>query len=1320
MSRIGNSFKNFRDRMRANINIKSQNFVFFLALLLIAILAFVIRISPILRGGQLIKAFDPWIQYYNAEYLNTHSLYEYFHWRDYKSWYPTGIARYNLNPGLPFTVVVIYKIIEFLGIPLSLYDLCYFFPAFMGSVSVIAMYFLGKEIKNRSCGLVAAFFMAFSVGFMSRTMAGFFDNETIGVFATIMTLLYFLKAIRTGKISFSIIGGIFLGYLSFSWGGYLYTLLLIPLIVVIIILTNKYTVNVLIAYAGVIGTSYLVSSLFISYVHNDLVSDMVTGSVFLFIILLIMFHFIYTKKSENPKLYDTLLNLLKWGLVPVALIVAVIIWVAPDLIPFGIGSKFMTILSPLFRDSVALIASVAEHIPSPWSSFYYNTLVPLMLIPLGVYFCFKRSNIADILLVVVTLTLFYFTGSMIRIILIFAPAASLMGAYGLVNVLEIFGGFVGERKASTGRKRRRQVKKTVGNSEVTAVYLIVGFICMAQVFHSVDASINQLSYGSIVTGGVFHDWEESLSWMKNNLDGTDVVVSWWDYGYWLTPIGNVTTVNDNNNLNSKVNGMTGMGFMQTDELASARAFQKLGADYVLVYFTFLVTNLGGDEGKWQWMLRICNDNYEYYKKIGMEEDNWKDNAVFDEDDYTTPAGVKKDSWFDSQLAKLMFWGIPTEAGYPSGSLLGIYNDRIESWSDDDGDSWSSHIPPNGAYESNIFIPIYMGSTGLISSSNGLVKLYKVDYTVLESNFEIQNPKVYDSGYGTFTLKNTGTRDLTIKNVTINGQDHDFAMGKGIQSNSLEAGDEDLVWVDFSQGTYDLNDVVSIEVTAEADGLLNKVDITNSTSNFFVSEAEEGDIKINRENSRVILRGPNEDFVDIYLEVENTGSSVTTLDTYYANSVTNAFDDISIEYLSGSSILDSGEIAHVKIANVPSSKVEFFTSSPRNYVENMIGVMTPNGINDEVLFSSSYENYNISIHDIERIISPEILASTSDAYRYHIPVDLSETHAYSYDNDTSRIYVKVQNTGQQPINYQSVFITLDDSWSYVDPNDWWVASGSISLDPGGEDTVIINIDESNYFDIDVNDELGLKIIGSIGDDPYIAASDVGYIHTVYNQSSIEIIDIVDSDIADISSVSTSNFYANESGRLLIKNTGNEIIQLNESGISINGTLASSVEFIYGSSTLGIQECAIITFNINDTLLDLDATQATSILVNVTTNSSLAYDAIILDVNYNIEIDETASNASANPSGYLNITVINHGLLNTTINAVYINDTYINLGNFSSVILEIDHLGGNVTLSMSMDEVEAWLGGIVINAGSKLKIFIGTQEEAEDEFIIDVDP
>jgi len=1307
MSRLSTSFKNFRDRMRANINVRSQNFLFFIALLLIVILAFVIRISPLLRGGQLIKAFDPWIQYYNAEYINSHTLYEYFNWHDYKSWYPSGIDRFNLNPGLPFTVVVLYKLIIFFGIPISLYDVCYFFPAFMGAISVISMYFLGKEIKSRSCGLIAAFFMAFSVGYMSRTVAGFFDNETIGVFATIMCLLFFLKAIRTGKITFSIIGGLFLGYLTLSWGGYIYVFLLIPIIVIVIILMNKYNSNVLIAYAGVMGTGYLVSSLFINYNYNRLISDIDTGIVFLFMILLIIFHLIYSKKNENPKLYDALINILKWGMVPAALVVAVIIWVAPELIPFGLGSKFMSILSPLMRDSIALVASVAEHIPSPWSSFYYNTLVPLMLIPLGVFFCFKRSNVADILLVILTLTLFYFTGSMVRIILIFAPAASLMGAYGLVSVLEIFGGFIGERKASTSRKRRRQVKKPVGNSEVIAVYFIVGFICMAQVFHAVDQSVNQLSYGSIVTGGVFHDWEESLSWMKTNLAGTDVVVSWWDYGYWLTPIGNVTTVNDNNNLDARVNGRVGMGFMQTNEIYAAKAFQSVHADYVLVYFTFLVTNLGGDEGKWQWMLRICNDNYEYYKSLGMEEDNWKDNAVFDEDEYTTPTGVKKDNWFDSQLAKLMFWGVPTTSGYPSGSLLGIYNDRIESWTDNDGDTWKSHIPDNGAYESNVFIPIYMSETGLISSSNGLVKLYKVDYTVLESSFEILDPKVHDNGYGSFTLKNTGSRDLIIKNMSINGQHHDFSMG---QSNNLEAGSEDLVWVNATTGAYDLDEVVNIEVIAEADGLVKKIELTNQTSNFFVTKVEEEDIEINRENSKIVQT--NSDYADIYLEVENTGMSVVSLDTFYANSINNTFDAISIDYLSGSSILDSGEKAYVKIADIPSAKVDFYELYEE---QNMIGVMTSTGIKDETIFSSSYNNYNISIYDIDRIVSPEILLITDDDYRYHIPVDLSKSHAYCYDNDTTRLNINVKNTGHLPIDIYSVYITLNDSWIQIDGSDYWTDSGSLNLNPGGEEMLSVNVDESKYFNIDVNDEVGIKIIGSKGTEVFIAASDVGYIHTVNDQSSIEIIENVDSDIADIVSVSTSNIYANESGHILIKNTGNEAIQLDTSNIKINGTLANNVDFISGSETLGMQECAIITFDIEDTLLD--TTQATHVLVNVTTNSSVAYDTIVLPVNYNIEINESST---ASASGSLNIVVINHGLLNITINNLYINDTYIDLGNFSSVNFEIESLGGSIILSKSMSVVETWLGDIVIDDSSKLKIYISTQEEVEDEYIIDVDP
>ncbi|MHA1291951.1 MAG: STT3 domain-containing protein, partial [Promethearchaeota archaeon] len=831
MSKIGTAFRNFRDRIRAAVSIKTRNVLFFIALGLIVFIAIMIRLTPILRGPYLIKAFDPWIQYYNAKYLSEHTLYEYFHWHDYKSWYPDGMTRSNLRPGLTFTVVVIYKILTFVGINVTLYEVCFFFPAFMGGMTVLAAYFLGKEILNRQCGLLAAFFLAFNTGHMQRTMAGFFDNETIGVFAVLMTFLFFLKAIRTGRLIHSVIGGVFLGYLSLSWGGYTYVFYLLPLVCGLLVLMNKYDEKVLIAYAGVQGTGLLIFSLFVKFRYKDLFSDLNIGGIFLFTIVLIIFHLIYTKRYDYPKFYNGLLGVIKWGMIPAILIVAIIIWTNPDIIPLGLGKRLESILSPLMRDELHIVASVAEHMPSAWSIFYYNTLIPLLLLPLGVFFCFKRGNAADVLLLCFLLTLFYFTGSMIRIILLFAPAAALLGAYGLASVLRIYGSFAGERPAtSVSRKRRRQLTRTVGNSEVAAVYFLVGFLCVAQVIHATNISMTQLSYSQIVAGGQFHDWEETLTWMEENLPGDAVVVSWWDYGYWLTPIGNVTTVNDNGTWNSTRIGMTGMAFMQTNEIYSAKVLHRLKADYVLVYFGFLINGLGGDEGKWPWMLRICNDHYQKYKRMGMEEDNWAEDSVFKESEYINSSSQKyENNWFDCQLVRLMFHDEPLDPTvvpdpneeylrwYFASQIGGNSATGTEPRKDDNGNTWKSHIPESKTkqgysdYGFKVFKEAYF-------SKNRMVKLYQVDYTALESSFWIKNAKVYDNDYSTFTLKNTGKRDLTIKSVKINNFDYNFTMSKGIENNVLKKGESDLVWVDLNKGNIDYkkDDVVNITVSAEAD------------------------------------------------------------------------------------------------------------------------------------------------------------------------------------------------------------------------------------------------------------------------------------------------------------------------------------------------------------------------------------------------------------------------------------------------------------------------------------------------------------------------
>ncbi len=1295
MVKIFASLRNFNDRIRTSISIKTRNILFYIAIFLVVMLAIMLRITPILRGPRLIKAFDPWIQWYNAEYLSDHTLFEYFKWRDYKSWYPQGFNRGNLRPGLTFTVVAIHNFLTFIGLNISLYDISFFFPAFMGGLTVLVIYFLGKEVLDRGTGLVAAFFLAFNPGYAQRTMAGFFDNETIGVFATLLAFLFLLKAMRSGKILHGFLGGLALGYLSLSWGGYNFVFLIIPILAIILVFTDKFNHNVLIAYAMVEGVGLLIFSLYTRFNYETLFTDLTLGGIFLFTVILTIFHLIRNKRDEHPSLYQGLINIIKWGFIPAVIFVAFVVWVAPDLIPFGFGTRFQTILNPLFRGEISLIASVAEQMPSPWAVFYYNTLIPLILTPLGIYFCFKRLNAPEVFLILFILFMFYFTGSMIRIILMFAPAVSIVGAYGLVSILKIFGSFLGEKKVGISKKRKRQLKGTIGSSEVIAIFFVVGFLGIAQIVHSTNISIEQLSYSQISPGGVIHDWEESLVWMRSNLQGTDVVVSWWDYGYWLTPIGNVTTVNDNATMNQTRIGLTGMALMQTDEILSAKAFRALKADYVLVYFGLLISGLGGDEGKWPWMVKICNDNYATYKRMGLEEDNWGEDSVFIEDEYqNSSTGKMGAKWFESQLVKLMFSSAP-ELGFiqPTNpddidmqkDIRSTYVNRINSQEVTEGGVWKDYIPDNGLYESKVFIPEYF-------SNIGLVKLYKIDYTVLDSGFFISDAEVLDNGYATFKLQNTGTKDLLINDVDINGINYDFVMG-GNTNRTLKKGDSNLVWVDIkSKGTsFQKDDVVNISVRAQSEALEGRIyDFSNNTENFFVKEAQQGSIKINRENSKVIQKKSTT--TDLFLEVENIGSNIEMLDRFYINNDTieNRVNPSNIEFLSGSSILEPGDKINVHISNITTS---FFPI--RKF--NKIGVATPSNISDELLFSSTEENYSLSILTEERILSPENFATIKGNYRKYIPFDLDLTSAFTYPNGTTILKIKVKNTGDIIFGIDSVYLT--ESLLEVDFADFYTESGSLNLEKNEEDFIIV--DATNYINSEANEEVLVSITGSFGT---TVTSDIGYIQTVKYDEDIKIIQSVDG-------ITTSFIYANETGTLLIKNTGNKPIIIEN--IYLNDTLASNIGYTFGSSSLDIQECAVVSFNIPN--LAINDSDEVVIKINTTSTAQAVelYNAFVDPIFYNITIDDGATTASN--AGNLTLTIYNSGQFNVTINSIFINDTYIPLSTFYESLFEVG-AGNSIFLNIDMNDLELILGTIDVN--DELVILVRTDEGAEFSHKVDV--
>jgi hypothetical protein len=147
-------------------------------------------------------------------------------------------------------------------------------------------------------------------------------------------------------------------------------------------------------------------------------------------------------------------------------------------------------------------------------------------------------------------------------------------------------------------------------------------------------------------------WTDMINYCKTNLQGTDVVVAWWDYGYWLGILGNVTSIADNATINATQIENDGF-IMMANETNSLRMLQQYNASYILVFITIglaqsqttgaIAAQLSryGDEAKWSWMARISGQgmtrlvNQSYVDQA----DSWTDENAFGSFDNNTQSST---------------------------------------------------------------------------------------------------------------------------------------------------------------------------------------------------------------------------------------------------------------------------------------------------------------------------------------------------------------------------------------------------------------------------------------------------------------------------------------------------------------------------------------------------------------------------------------------------------------------------------------------------------------------------------------------------------
>merc|ERR1711881_405142 len=90
--------------------------------------------------------------------------------------------------------------------------------------------------------------------------------------------------------------------------------------------------------------------------------------------------------------------------------------------------RFYSLLDPSYaKNNIPIIASVSEHQPTTWSSFYFDLQMLVFMFPVGLYYCFTRMTDHNIFIILYGVTSVYFAGVMVRLMLVLAPVMCIMG-----------------------------------------------------------------------------------------------------------------------------------------------------------------------------------------------------------------------------------------------------------------------------------------------------------------------------------------------------------------------------------------------------------------------------------------------------------------------------------------------------------------------------------------------------------------------------------------------------------------------------------------------------------------------------------------------------------------------------------------------------------------------------------------------------------------------------------------------------------------------------------------------------------------------------
>ncbi|XP_035765880.1 dolichyl-diphosphooligosaccharide--protein glycosyltransferase subunit STT3B-like [Neolamprologus brichardi] len=489
------------------------------------------------------------------------------------------------------TAGLIHYVLNLLHITVHIRDVCVFLAPVFSGLTSISTFLLTRELWNQGAGLLAACFIAIVPGYISRSVAGSFDNEGIAIFALQFTYYLWVKSVKTGSVFWTIGCCLSYFYMVSAWGGYVFIINLIPLHVFVLLLMQRFSRRVYIAYSTfyIIGLILSMQIPFVGFQPIRTSEHMAAAGVF---VLLQVYAFLQYLKDRLTRQEFQTLFFLGVSLAAGVVFLSVIYLTYTGYIAPWSGRFYSLWDTGYAKIHIPIIASVSEHQPTTWVSFFFDLHILVCTFPAGLWFCIKNINDERV-----------------------------FGLYSRTCPDGVSVTFTSASPRQAGKVRKHvseqeKAEEGLGPNIKSIVTMLMLMLLMMFAVHCTWVTSNAYSSPSVVLASYNHDgsrnilddFREAYYWLRQNTDEHARVMSWWDYGYQIAGMANRTTLVDNNTWNNSHIALVGKA-MSSNETAAYEIMRSLDVDYVLIIFGGVIGYSGDDINKFLWMVRIAEGEH---------------------------------------------------------------------------------------------------------------------------------------------------------------------------------------------------------------------------------------------------------------------------------------------------------------------------------------------------------------------------------------------------------------------------------------------------------------------------------------------------------------------------------------------------------------------------------------------------------------------------------------------------------------------------------------------------------------------------------------